>query len=136
MVSDRAELDLSTGVVDPRMAAEAVSVTYINCVLKGLMRAPQLLEPDHPNVDLTVSDVDALVIPRGVLGLPVWAAREQGIPVIEVMENENLMDNDLTALSWSWGYGNYYQVGSYVEAAGVLAALRAGIDPQSTMRHK
>lgn len=132
MVSSREELEIEVGVVDPRIAAETVSTTYINCVLKGLMRAPMLVDVDSPCCDLSVVDVDALVIPEGVFGLPVWAARRQGIPVIEVLENESIVDNDLTVLDW--GYGLHFQVNTYLEAAGVLAALRAGIDPMTTRR--
>ena len=34
--------NLRVGVVDPRMAAEAVSLTFLNCILKGLHRSPRL----------------------------------------------------------------------------------------------
>ena len=31
------------GVVDPRMSAEAVSSTFLHCVLKGLYRSPKIV---------------------------------------------------------------------------------------------
>ena len=81
---------------------------------------------------MTVRDISCLVIPDQCLGLPTLAALEQGIPVIAVKENQNLMKNDLTALPWA--KGQLHVVENYWEAAGVLGALRAGIDPPSVRR--
>jgi hypothetical protein len=60
------------------------------------------------------------------------AALEQGIPVIAVRENKNLMENDLTSLPWS--KDQLYIVDNYWEAAGVMAGLKAGIDPRVVRR--
>ena len=81
---------------------------------------------------LTASEISCLVIPDGCLGLPTLAALEQGIPVIAARENRNVMRNDLTALPWA--AGQLQIVENYWEAAGVLAALRAGIAPESVRR--
>ncbi len=81
---------------------------------------------------LTVEDISCLVIPDGCIGLPTLAALEQGIPVIAVRENKNLMRNDLTQLPWS--HGQLHLVENYWEAAGVMAAMQAGIDPQAVRR--
>ena len=135
MLESQAALEVDTGVVDPRLAAEAVSMTYFQSVLKGLQRSPRIVVDDdamrEPNV-LTVSDVSCLVIPDGCLGIPTLAALEQGIPVIAVRENKNLMKNDLADLPWR--RGQFYLVNNYWEAAGVMAALRAGIEPTSVRR--
>ena len=72
-----------------------------------------------------------LVIPDKCIGLPTLAALEQGIPVIAVRENENLMGNDLKALPWS--PGQLHLVENYWEAVGVMTALKSGIAP-STLR--
>ncbi len=42
------------------------------------------------------------------------------------------MRNDLTALPWA--LGQFHMVENYWEAAGVLAAIRAGISPESVRR--
>ncbi len=81
---------------------------------------------------ITAEDVSCLVIPDGCLGLPTLAALEQGIPVIAVRENKNVMRNDLSALPWK--SGQFYSVANYWEAAGVIAAIRAGISPESVRR--
>jgi hypothetical protein len=127
--------DEEPGLVDPRMAAEAISLGFLECVLKGLQRAPRIVsDPEAmrlPGV-LTANDVSCLIIPDGVLGLPTLAALEQGIPVIAVRENANLMRNDLSALPWA--PGQFIPVANYWEAAGVLCALKAGIAPESVRR--
>ena len=80
---------------------------------------------------LTASGISCLVIPDGCLGIPTLAALEQGIPVIAVA-NPNLMANDLAVLPWK--RGQFYQVKNYYEAAGVLLALRSGIDAAAIRR--
>ncbi|MCH8988231.1 MAG: DUF3326 domain-containing protein [Chloroflexi bacterium] len=135
MLESQDVLDIETGIVDPRMAAEVISVSFLQCVLKGLQRSPRIIvDPEamrEPNV-LTARDISCLVIPDQCLGLPTFAALEQGIPVIAVKENRNLMKNDLTALPWA--KGQLHIVENYWEAAGVLGALRAGIDPLAARR--
>ena len=123
------------GIVDPRMAAEAVSLALIQCIFKGLQRSPRLMtDPEGMRQAdvLTAADISCLVIPDGCLGLPTLAALEQGIAVIAVRENRNLMRNDLAALPWK--PGQFYQVENYWEAAGVMSALKAGINPDSVRR--
>ncbi|MCH8310582.1 MAG: DUF3326 domain-containing protein [Chloroflexi bacterium] len=123
------------GVVDPRMAAEIISITFLQCVLKGLQRSPRIIT-DRQNMTapgtITAADVSCLVIPDGCIGLPTLAALEQGISVIAVRENRNLMRNDLTNMPWN--EGQLHIVENYWEAAGVMAALRAGMSPKSVRR--
>lgn len=127
--------NMDPGIVDPRMAAEAVSVALFQCILKGLQMSPKVITDadamQHHSV-LTSSDVSCLVIPDGCIGLPTLACLEQGIPVIAVRENKNIMKNDLGSLPWA--QGQFYMVKNYWEAAGVMAALRAGIDPDAVRR--
>ena len=134
MFESREIANMDPGVVDPRMAAEAVSMTFLQCTLKGLQRSPRLVtNPDEVQSSgvFTIRDVSCLVIPDGCLGLPTLAALEQGIPVIAVA-NRNLMRNDLSALPWA--EGQFYRVSNYPEAVGAIAALRAGIDFGSVSR--
>jgi hypothetical protein len=127
--------NLKPGVVDSRMAAEAVSLTFLQCILKGLQRSPKVL----PNPELgrtpgllTVEDISCLIIPDGCLGLPTLAALEQGIPVIAVEENTNIMRNDLSALPWR--AGQFFKVSTYLEAVGIMVALREGLSIESLKR--
>jgi hypothetical protein len=127
---------LDQGIVDPRMAAEVISLGFFMSVLKGLQRSPRIVDLDGdgppPAGVLTAEDVSCLVIPDGALGLPTLAALEQGIPVIAVRENVNVMANDLAELPWA--PGGLIRVDNHWEAAGVVAALRAGIDPAAVRR--
>ena len=135
MLENREIANMDPGVVDPRMAAEAVSITFLQCTLKGLHRSPRIVtdraEFHRPGV-LSATDVSCLVIPNGCLGLPTLAALEQGIPVVAVRENRNVMRNDLMALPWATG--QFHVVENYWEAVGVLAAMKAGIAPESVRR--
>jgi len=135
MLESQAVLDIETGVVDPRMAAEVISVSFLQCVLKGLQRSPKIItdtEAMQGSGILTARDISCLVIPDGCLGLPTLAALEQGIQVIAVRENRNLMKNDLEALPWA--SGQLRVVENYWEAAGVLSAIRTGIEPSAVRR--
>ena len=106
MFESREIANMDPGVVDPRMAAEAVSLTFLQCTLKGLQRSPRIVTDekaiDHPGV-FSAADVSCVVVPDGCLGLPVLAALEQRIALIAVRENRNLMKNDLASLPWAPG---------------------------------
>lgn len=136
MIESKAVEALSLGVVDPRMAAEAISMAFFVCVLKGLQRSPRLVRLDAgtppPDDVISAEQVSVLVIPDGAIGLPTLAALEQGIPVIAVRENTNLLHNDLTRLPWR--RGQLHVVDNYWEAVGVMAAMRSGIDPAIVRR--
>ena len=152
--------NIDPGVVDPRMAAEVISLTFLQSVLKGLHTAPRIatnaLNVPHTRTvrpelvegqgsaslpisseasqsdTLTVRDVSCLIIPDGCIGLPTLAALEQGIPVIAVRENRSLMRNDLTQLPWS--SDQLQIVDNYWEAVGLMAALKEGMSPRSVRR--
>ena len=135
MMESHEVANLDLGLVEPRLAAEAVSLTFLQCMLKGLHRSPRLVtDPESMREAgvLTAADVSCLVIPDKCVGLPTLAALEQGIPVIAVRENDNLMRNDLGALPWA--PGQLYVVENYWEAVGVMTALKAGVAPDSLRR--
>lgn len=133
MFESREVADLDLGVVDPRMAAEVVSVTFLQSILRGLQNSPRILNGNR-SVENTIGaeSISCLVIPNGSLGLPSLAALAQGIPVVAVKENRNIMRNDLTHLPWK--DRQLFMVENYWEAAGVVASLKAGLDPYSVRR--
>lgn len=108
-------------VVDPRMAAELVSVCYMHCVLKGLHRTPII------GKGLSVDDIDCLVTPTGLYGPPHKACEKNYIPIITVEENKTSFYN-------KYYYERNIKVSTYLEAAGVIAAMRAGIDWRTVRR--
>ena len=123
------------GIVDPRMSAEIVSKCFLHCILKGLHSSPKIIKEmelfQHPDI-ISCSDISCLVIPDNCIGLPTLAALEQGIPVIVVRENRNCMRNDLKKLPFETG--KLFIVENYVEAAGIIALLKAGVTLSSVHR--
>jgi Protein of unknown function (DUF3326) len=120
---------------NPRVAAELISTPHYFSVLKGLARAPRIVPTaspaDAPDQVLTLDNVAAVVAPASCLGgVPALAAEFSGIPLIAVRENETVLDvsNDSMRMQ------NVIEVESYLEAAGVLTALRAGIALDSLRR--
>ncbi|MBT3990842.1 MAG: DUF3326 domain-containing protein [Rhodospirillaceae bacterium] len=135
MLESHKVANFDLGLVEPRLAAEAVSLTFVQCMLKGLHRSPRIVtDADamrEPGM-LSAADVSCLVMPDKCVGLPTLAALEQGIPVIAIRENDNLMQNDLQALPWA--PGQLHLVENYWEAVGVMTALKSGITPSSLRR--
>jgi hypothetical protein len=135
MMESREILNEDPGPVDPRMAAEAISSSFLQCVLKGLKQSPRIVV-GHDQMAagdvLTVRDVSCLIIPEGCIGLPTLAALEQGIPVIAVREGSGLMAGELSVLPWR--DDQLFIAENYWEAAGIMSALRAGITPGSVRR--
>ena len=127
--------NMEPGIVDPRMAAETISVTFLQSVLKGLKRSPRIItdkEAMNKSGVMTASDISCLVIPDGCIGLPTLAALEQGIKVIAVRENKNIMKNDLSKLPWATD--QFYMAENYWEVSGILNSIKGGIDPKTVRR--
>jgi Protein of unknown function (DUF3326) len=127
--------NMDPGVVDSRMAAEAVSLTFLQCILKGLQRSPKIITDEKLMLQkevISVEDISCLIIPDGCIGLPTLAALEQGIPVIAVKGNKNVMENNLEILPWCTD--QLHIVDNYLEAVGVMAAIKAGITTESVRR--
>ena len=133
MLESRNISESDFGVVDPRMAAEVISIAFLQCVLRGLQRSPAFTTlPETTSNSIQSANVSCLVIPDRCVGLPTLAALLNGIPVVAVRDDTNLMRNDLDSLPWQ--ATKLFRVQNYLEAAGVVAALRAGIAPSSIMR--
>ena len=135
MMTSREVQTMDFGPVDPRKAAEPVSATYLFSVLKGLHRSPAISQRGaNPKSSghIGVENIHCLVIPDGCVGIPTLAAIAQDIPVIAVKGNRNHMKNDLDLLPR--GRGGVIKVENYLEAAGVMTALRNGITLESVRR--
>lgn len=107
-------------VIDPRMAAEAISNCYLHCILKGLHKAPRIGD------GLSVEDIDVMVSPFGCWGRPHYACIEAGIPIIVVKENKCVLNQTPT--------DEVIEVENYLEAAGLITAMKAGISRDSIRR--
>ena len=135
MMTSREVQTLDYGPVDPRKAAEPVSSTYLFSVLKGLHRSPAIrAATGNPGAAgrIGVENVHCLIIPEGCLGLPTLAALAQRVPIISVRGNSNCMRNSLRDLPN--GAEGITSVDNYLEAVGVMSALRSGITLESVRR--
>ncbi len=120
---------------NPRASAEFISTPHYFSVLKGLARAPRLVpieDLDRPPVEcITVNSVGAIVVPATALGgLPALAAEFHGIPLIAVHSNHTILGMTREKL----GLKNAIEVANYLEAAGVVLALKNGLSLESLRR--
>ena len=113
-------------VVERSMAPEIISNTFTFCILKGLHKAPciqfdvNLFSHDI----LSNRDINFLVTPHGCFGTPHKACLKRKIPIIVVRENTTCFsENFVYPIS-----NNIIYVDNYLEAAGVIMAMNAGID--------
>ncbi len=124
--------EMHSGVVDPRAAAEAIGPAYLGCVLQGLSNAPRIVPYSRCTADeITYKDINALVLPYSCMGgIPALAAQKFKIPIIAVKENKTLMKLTPEKMKFK----NVYIAENYWEAAGILAAMKEGIDPKELRR--
>ncbi len=97
-------------------------------------RAPRIVTHQHCGygAGLNVRDIDVMVSPYGCWGRPHDACKEAGIPIIVVVENKTVLDDIYPPEFFRSGKGVY--VGNYLEAAGVIAAMKSGIMISSVHR--
>lgn len=118
--------------VHPRAAAEEIGFTFLPSVLAGLSDAPQFVDLTDPTrvltskaTDLTVTDVDSVIVPASACGGPGvlhLASREPPPLLIAVEENTTVMQAFPEQLGIS-----AVRARSYLEALGMIAAHRAGV---------
>lgn len=116
--------------ISPRSAAEELGYTFLPCVLVGLSHAPQLVTDisDFQQGDLSAKDIDVVIAPASACGgaALLALAKQKHTRLIFVEDNTTTLDVSPEALSLKG-----LRVRGYLEAIGVLAAIRAGIDPRS-----
>ena len=111
-------------VVNPRMAAELVSVSYLHCVLRGLHDAPRPIN-SVKGIGINVDSVVAMVTPIDTYGIPHVLCLDYGIPIIAVRDNTVLAKNRIAKCD------QFVEVENYLEAAGLLMAMKSGVTVQS-----
>ena len=114
--------------LSPRACAEELGHTFLPCVLVNLARAPSLLPPGSHGrpTDVWRDDVDAVVLPAGACGGAAVMSLQAGRAlVVAVEDNECALDVQGSKL----GMEGVVVVRSYMEALGLLAAHKAGVNP-------
>ncbi len=133
--------------LDPRAAGEELGYTFLTCVLVGLSRAPNLIRKplltEISSIYQTglfgIENLGALIAPKSALGgEAVLACIEKNIPLI-VVSNSGVLDVDLESLGLVnelevLGSRNILSASNYIEAAGLLMALREGLTIDSLKR--
>jgi len=121
--------------LDPRAAAEELGHTFLPCVLVGLAGAPDLVplgqgQPGPPGPLISAGQLGAVVAPAGALGgAAVLACAQRGVPLIAVGANRCLLQVDGGALGLP-----VLPADTYAEAAGLVLALREGLEPAALGR--
>ena len=126
-------------LVDPRDGAELISSAYVCSPLNGLINSPRPVRFDTPSTAgetrISVENISAMVMPETTVGnIPFFASLDQGVPIILVKDNTTRYDITPEKLQIETQGRKIYRVNSYMEASGLLLALRNGIMPESTTR--
>ncbi len=119
------EENYDPGIVDPRQSAEVVSISYLHCILKGLWRAPRIV--NRLMIGINKDDIDFMISPCQCWGAPHDACNKNGIPMIMVAENTTCFKTNIIS-------GNIIEVDNYLEAVGLIQAMKEGISPPSVRR--
>ncbi len=115
--------------LSPRSAAEELGYTFLPCVLVGLSRAPQFIiekgTSKYLPEDIWAEQIDAAIIPATACGnSAILSLNHSRCQIITVAENQTQIQVPPQPLGIK-----SIQVNSYLEAVGVLAAHKAGVDP-------
>ncbi|NJM68818.1 MAG: DUF3326 domain-containing protein [Scytonema sp. RU_4_4] len=118
--------------LSPRCAAEELGYTFLPSVLVGLSRAPQFLTGASDELcefaDIWANQVDAAIVPATACGNSALLSlsHRRRCQIITVEENQTQVQVRPQPLGIK-----SIQVNTYLEAVGVLAALKAGINPSA-----
>ncbi len=135
--------------LDPRTSGEEIGYTFLQSVLVGLSRAPALIcaksaMKNKENSFLQVKnllrnrDLGAVIVPQGALGgEAVLSCIERFIPLI-IVSNQGILNVCPKKMRLDYLGGkknnNILYAENYLEAAGLITALRHGINIQSLRR--
>ena len=111
--------------VSPRAAAEELGYTFLPCVLVGLSRAPQFVTQATPSSPTIWSDsVDLAIVPYDACGgSAILNLAQSATQIITVTNNSTQIQVPPEPLGIK-----ATKVSSYLEAIGIIAAYRAGVD--------
>lgn len=107
-------------IVKKSQAPEIISLTYAWCMFKGNHIAPHIsLFSGMRN-----KDISFMISPYNCWSDPHMACQYNGIPIIIVKENTNVMKDKITYPD----YSNLIFVENYLEACGVVCAMNSRIN--------
>ncbi|MBW4634204.1 MAG: DUF3326 domain-containing protein [Iphinoe sp. HA4291-MV1] len=118
--------------LSPRSAAEELGYTFLSSVLVGLSRAPQFITRTSYELsefgDIWANQVDAAIVPATACGNSALLSlsHSKRCQIITVEENQTQVQVRPQPLGIK-----SIQVNTYLEAIGVLVALKAGMNPSA-----
>jgi Protein of unknown function (DUF3326) len=118
--------------LSPRSAAEEIGYTFLPSVLVGLNLAPQFIVKEKQNDyipepnDIWASQIDAVIVPATACGSSALLSLSQKCLIVTIEENQTQSQVPPQPLGVK-----SLQVSSYLEAVGVIAAHKAGINPSA-----
>lgn len=126
--------------VAPKAAAEELGYTFLSCVLVGLSNAPQLIPRSafgtrsQPDNAIFADHVDSIIVPADTFGgsAVMNLASSGGTLVVAVTENTTAINVPPQCVGVEQDRVVYAK--SYAEAAGFIAAHKAGVDIDSLGR--
>lgn len=104
-----------------------VLVDSLYCILKGLWKAPQIITNEFKGFPIQAVDIDFLISPM-CYGEPHKTCQNRGIPIIFVEENKTIYKDEFPIRRRD------VIVKNYIEAAGVIQAMKEGISLDSLQR--
>ncbi|HDY88020.1 MAG TPA: DUF3326 domain-containing protein [bacterium] len=110
-------------IVDPRKAAEMVSMCYLHCCFKGAHKTPRISVRSKAYMN---HDIDFLITPINVIGRPHKACLKLDIPIIAIEENTTILNDEMP--------DNIIIAKNYLEVVGIISARKAGISIPSLKR--
>tara|TARA_B100000965_G_scaffold215269_1_gene180031 strand:+ start:86 stop:1192 length:1107 start_codon:yes stop_codon:yes gene_type:complete len=134
--------------LDPRTSGEEIGYTFLQSVLVGLSRAPDLIskstmqtkENSFFQVKTLLSDrnLGAVVVPEGALGgEAILSCIQKFIPLI-IVSNQSLLNVSSAKmrldLQTDYQDKKVFYADNYLEAAGLITSLRHGINIKSLRR--
>lgn len=124
--------------LSPKSAAEEIGYTFLPCVLAGLSNAPQYVVTGSDSLEkasIFSGDVDSVILPVDACAgdaVLAFARKSRNKPlIITVDENTTVLNDTPERLGIET-----VRVSNYWEAIGVIAAHKAGIDPNSLRRNR
>ena len=126
-------IELKNNIVDARGAGEFSSTSGLACILVGLAKAPQIAMNNDCRIKdiVNINNLLAIVAPASALGgLPTFYAQKYNIPIIAVKDNKTILQVTRDRLNLT----NVLEVNNYLEAAGIIQALKKGISIQGIYR--
>ena len=116
------DYEITSKIVNPKAAAEYITPTFLPCILLGLMNAPKLKKESEEDFDISIENVDYLVMPHNCLGsIPVFEAIKRGIKVYAIKENVTLLNVTNESINKTCGI---YTVNTYEKC---LELIKRGI---------